>query len=173
MSVLQRYSPFVEGNGVDTINTLIDVENSIREDMGLYPCIHPLQKGSVTQRFLKKQNLTLESIPSKGEIITLFYRISLAPGGVVRTIDKQTLPSVNQELFKNVLELFDANILGIDVILEKGIETDYRDQKCIFLEVNSRPYLKMHDYPRFGKKEDLSPYFESLNQLDISQTDVF
>ncbi|OUS07959.1 cyanophycin synthetase [Gammaproteobacteria bacterium 42_54_T18] len=173
MSVLQRYSPFVEGNGADTINTLIDTENLIREDMGLYPCIHPLQKGSVTQRFLKKQNLTLESIPAKGEIITLFYRISLAPGGVVRTIDKQTLPTVNQELFKNVLGLFDANILGIDVILEKGIETDYRDQKCIFLEVNSRPYLKMHDYPRYGEKEDLTPYFESLNQLDISQTDVF
>ena len=173
MSVLQRYSPFVEGNGTDTINTLIDAENSIREEMGLYPCIHPLQKGSVTQRFLKKQNLTLNSVPAKGEIITLFYRISLAPGGVVRTIDKQTLPAVNQELFKKVLEMFDANILGIDVILEKGIETDYRDQKCIFLEVNSRPYLKMHDYPRYGEKEDLSPYFESLDQLDISQTDVF
>ena len=173
MSVLQRYSPFVEGNGTDTINALIDAENSIREEMGLYPCIHPLQKGTVTQRFLKKQNLTLNSVPAKGDIITLFYRISLAPGGVVRTIDKQTLPAVNQALFKKVLELFDANILGIDVILEKGIETDYRDQKCIFLEVNSRPYLKMHDYPRYGEREDLSPYFESLDQLEISQTDVF
>lgn len=173
MSVLQRYSPFVEGNGVDSISTLIDAENTVRESMGLYPCIHPLQKGSVTQRFLKKQGLGLESIPDKGEIITLFYRISLAPGGVVRTIEKDTLPAINEALFKKVLDLFDANILGIDVILEKGIETDYRDQKCIFLEVNSRPYLKMHDYPRYGKKEDLSHYFDELDQLNIGQTDVF
>lgn len=173
MSILERFSPFVEGNGIDTISTLVDKENAIREDMGLYPCIHPLQKGAVTQRFLHKKGLSLESIPDRGEIVTLFYRISLAPGGVVKTIEKETLPEVNQALFKKVLELFDANILGIDVILEKGIETDYRDQNCIFLEVNSRPYLKMHDYPRYGKKEDLSSYFEALDQLDISQTDVF
>lgn len=173
MSVLQRYAPFVQGNGRDTVNSLIDKENTIRQEMNLFPCIHPLQKGRVTQRFLKKQNLTLQSIPTVGEVVDLFYRISLAPGGVVRTIDKHTIPEANNALFKRVLEMFDANILGIDVILEKGIETDYRDQKCIFLEVNSRPYLKMHDYPRFGLKEDLSGYFADLEQLDIRQADVF
>ncbi|WP_250654771.1 cyanophycin synthetase [Alkalimarinus coralli] len=173
MSVLQRYAPFVEGNGHDSISTLIDAENSVREQMGLYPCIHPLQKGSVTQHFLKKKNYTLDTVPAKGEVVNLFYRISLAPGGVVRTIEKQTIPTVNQTLFKDVLELFDANILGIDVIFEKGIEFDYRDQKCIFLEVNSRPYLKMHDFPRYGKKEDLSGYFEELDQLNITQTEIF
>ncbi len=173
MSVLQRYSPFVTGNGTDNISTLIDRENSIRDEMGLYPCIHPLQKGAVTQQFLKKINYTLKSVPADGEVVTLFYRISLAPGGVVRTIEKQTIPEANQALFKDVLSMFDANILGIDVIFEKGIETDYRDQKCIFLEVNSRPYLKMHDFPRYGKKEDLSGYFDELNALNISQADVF
>ncbi|MCP5161713.1 MAG: cyanophycin synthetase [Hahellaceae bacterium] len=173
MSVLQRYAPFVTGNGIDTISQLIDRENAIRESMGLYPCIHPLQKGKQTQRFLKKQKLTLDSVPAEGAVVNLFYRISLAPGGVVRTIEKQTIPEVNQALFKKVLELFNANILGIDVILEKGIETDFREQKCIFLEVNSRPYLKMHDYPRYGKKEDLSEYFAQLDKLEISQADIF
>jgi len=173
MSVLQRYSPFVTGNGKDSIRTLIDEENKIREQMDLYPVIHPLNKGKITQQFLKKQRYSLETIPADGEIVKLFYRISLAPGGVVRTISKHTIPAVNQQLFKDVLQMFDANILGIDVIFEKGIEVDYRDQKCIFLEVNSRPYLKMHDYPRYGEKEDLSPYFEELNALEVSQADVF
>ncbi len=173
MSVLQRYAPFVTGNGVDTISTLIDKENAIRESMGLYPCIHPLQKGKVTQQFLNKKHYTLQTVPADQEVVNLFYRISLAPGGVVRTIEKQTIPLVNQALFKQVLEMFDANILGIDVIFEKGIETDYREQKCIFLEVNSRPYLKMHDYPRYGRKEDLSSYFEALDRLEINQTEVF
>ncbi len=173
MSVLQRYAPFVTGNGIDTISTLIDKENAIREEMQLYPCIHPLQKGSVTTAFLKKKSYTLETVPQKNETVTLFYRISLAPGGVVRTIEKQTIPLINQELFKNVLSMFDANILGIDVIFEKGIEEDYRDQKCIFLEVNSRPYLKMHDFPRYGKKEDLTTYFDELDQLTISQAEIF
>lgn len=173
MSVIERFSPYVLGDGKLSIDQLIDEENGIRESMGLFPVIHPLSKGAVTQKFLAKQSYTLSTVPSAGEIVTLFYRISLAPGGVVSVIDQATIPQINKDLFANVLDLFNANILGIDVILEKGIDQPFDQQKCIFLEVNSRPYLKMHDYPRFGKKEDLSPYFSHLEQFDISQADTF
>ena len=173
MSVLERYSPFVTGDGVRTISELIDEENRIREGMGLFPCNAPLQKSVVTINYLKKQGLTLDSVLEKGQQAKLFYRISLAPGGVVETIAKDTIPKVNQQLFLKILDLFDANILGIDVIFEKGITEDYTTQKCIFLEVNSRPYLKMHDYPRYGQKEDLSEYFAVLDQLNIKQADLF
>jgi len=132
-----------------------------------------LKETAQTRAFIAKQGLNFESVPEKGQRVTLFYRISLAPGGVVEVINKQLLPEANNTLFKDVLNLFDANILGIDVILEKGIEFDYQDQKCIFLEVNSRPYLKMHDYPRYGKAEDLSAQFEQLDALHITQSDTF
>ena len=71
-----------------------------------------------------------------------------------------------------ILDLFDANILGIDVIFERGIEEEFDAQKCIFLEVNSRPYIKMHEYPRHGKKDDLSSELEQLSELVIDQADV-
>lgn len=173
MSVIERYPPTVTGDGIHTISELIDEENQIRKSMQLHPCIYPISKNEQTISFLKKSNYTLESIPAKDEDVILFYRISLAPGGTVRTIDKNSIPEVNKQLFLDVLDMFDANILGIDVIFEKGIEHSYKDQKCIFLEVNSRPYLKMHDYPRYGEKEDLSPYFDKLNQLDIKNADTF
>ncbi len=173
MSVIERYPPTVTGNGIHTISELIDEENQIRKSMQLHPCIYPISKNEQTISFLKKSNYTLESIPAKDEDVILFYRISLAPGGTVRTIDKNSIPEVNKQLFLDVLDMFDANILGIDVIFEKGIEHSYKEQKCIFLEVNSRPYLKMHDYPRYGEKEDLSSYFDKLNQLDIKNADTF
>ena len=173
MSVLERYPPFVNGDGVRTISELIDEENTTREAMGLFPCNTPLQKSAVTKKYLKTQGFTLDSVLQKGQQAKLFYRISLAPGGVVETIAKDTIPKVNQQLFLKILDLFDANILGIDVIFEKGITEDYTTQKCIFLEVNSRPYLKMHDYPRYGQKEDLSEYFAVLDQLNIKQADLF
>ena len=62
---------------------------------------------------------------------------------MVETIQRDLIPSYNHELFAKVLTLFDAEILGIDVIMEQGIEHDAREQKLIFLEVNSRPYLKI------------------------------
>ena len=173
MSVLQRYAPFVTGDGQATIEELIDRENAIREEMNLYPCISPLQNGQQTLTFLARKGYSLATVPQLNEQVQLFYRISLAPGGVVEVIDKASIPEVNQTLFKDVLKLFDANILGIDVILEKGITTDYREQKCIFLEVNSRPYLKMHAFPRYGKAEDLSSHLAQLEQLNVQQTDTY
>ncbi len=173
MSVIRRYPPFVVGDGKSSIGELIDKENRIREIMKLGPVIHPIPKNGGTSRFLKKQGLDFASIPAKEEQITLYNRISLAPGGVVETLDRSTVHKKNKALFEKILPLFNANILGVDAIFEKGIETPYTEQRVIFLEVNSRPYLKMHDFPRFGEKQDLEHFYEGLNQLAIAQKDIF
>lgn len=173
MSIIRRYPPFVDGDGRSSISELIDSENEIRREMELYPVIHPIPKDGKIVRFIKKKGLTLDSIPAAGERVTLFNRIALAPGGVVEVIDQQTVPEENRQIFLKILELFKANIFGIDAIFEHGIEKSYKEQKCIFLEVNSRPYLKMHDYPRYGQKEDLSPFYKELEDNEISNADIF
>jgi len=113
VSVLQRYAPSVKGDGHSSIRELMIKENTIREEMKLYPVISPLKETAQTRQFLAKQGLNFDSVPNADQRVTLFYRISLAPGGVVEVIDKTLLPQVNQDLFKNVLNLFDANILGL------------------------------------------------------------
>ncbi len=173
MSVIRRYPPFVDGDGKSSISSLIDQENDLRRRMGLYPVIHAIPKDRKITGYLKKKNMTLNSIPDEGERVRLFSRISLAPGGVVETIDKKSLSSDNRELFEGILDLFGANILGVDAIFEKGIEHSYRQQKAILLEVNSRPYLKMHDVPRYGQAEDLKPYYDRLNSMAVGQQDVY
>ncbi len=173
ISVIRRYSPFVVGNGEDTIDSLIDDENETRKQMQLYPTIYPIAKSEQVKAHLKKQSLTLGSRPAKGETIELFFRVALAPGGVIETIDQQTIPQENQILFQNVVKMFGANVLGIDVIFEKGIEISYQQQNCIFIEVNSRPYMKMHYSPRYGDVEDLSASLANLNSLDIEDKDIF
>ena len=173
MSVIRRYPPFVDGDGHLTLEELIDRENNTREEMKLGPVIHPIPKDRKIIGYLRKQNLTLESIPAAGERIRLYNRISLAPGGVLEIIDRKTLPVENHQLFAELLAHFGANILGIDAIFEKGIEESYRSQKAILLEVNSRPYLKMHDYPRYGTAEDLSHFYANLDNMEVVQRDVF
>lgn len=173
ISVLQRYPAFVKGDGVNTISALIEVENATREKMGLYPCNNPISQGQQTVNYLAKQGLNLSSVPEDQQQVELFYRISLAPGGVVETIQRDLIPSYNHELFAKVLTLFDAEILGIDVIMEQGIEHDAREQKLIFLEVNSRPYLKMHNYPRYGDADDLSEHLGLISVATNQQADIF
>jgi D-alanine-D-alanine ligase-like ATP-grasp enzyme len=173
ISVIRRYSPFVIGNGKDTISKLIDDENIVRQEMKLHPTIYPLAKSDQVISHLKKQRLSLQSVPADGESIELFHRVALAPGGVVEIIEQSTIPEENKALFQNVVTMFGANVLGIDVIFEKGIETDYREQKCIFIEVNSRPYVKMHHHPRYGEVENLRPFMKKLDSLYIQDKDIF
>lgn len=173
MSVIRRYPPFVIGDGLSTIDTLVDQENLTRKSMQLEPVIHPIDKGQKIKKYLQKQGLSFTSVPPKGEYVQLFNKVALAPGGVVEIVDKKTIAPENTELFIKTLSVFKANILGIDAIFTEGIEVPYKKQKTIFLEVNSRPYLKMHDYPRFGAAEDLSGYYKELEKLQIDQQDVF
>ena len=173
VSVIRRYPPFVIGNGRDSIAKLIDNENNIRQEMQLQPTIFSIEKSNQVIKHLKKHKRTLDSVPAQGEEIELFHRVALAPGGVVETIAQNTIAEDNKRLFMDVVAMFDANVLGIDVIFERGIEFSYKQQKCIFIEVNSRPYMKMHAYPRYGKAEDFSAALDDLEYLDISDRDIF
>ncbi len=173
MSVIRRYPPFIIGDGTLTIGELIDRENKMRFQMKLGPVIHSIQKSFKIARFLKKKKLSFSSIPLKGKMVTLYNRISLAPGGIIEALDKESMHELNRELFFKILPFFNANILGIDAIFEKGIDIPYTDQRVIFLEVNSRPYLKMHDYPRYGEKQDLHHFYDVLNTLKIQQKGIY
>ena len=173
MSVIQRYPPFVIGDGQATIGQLIDRENEIRQKMGLYPVMHPIEKSRNTATFLKKKGLSFSSVPATDQRIILHNRISLAPGGVVEIIDKDSIHPDNTRMFLRILPLFNANILGVDAIFSKGITYSYKEQDVIFLEVNSRPYLKMHDYPRYGEKQNLQPYYTALDSIDVQEKDIF
>jgi D-alanine-D-alanine ligase-like ATP-grasp enzyme len=173
MSVIQRFPPFVIGDGRSTIEELIDMENNIRSQMKLDPVIHPIKKSFKIARFLKKKKLSFLSIPAEKETITLYNRIALAPGGIIETLDKKSMHEQNKALFMKIPPYFNANILGIDAIFEKGIDIPYTDQRVIFLEVNSRPYLKMHDYPRYGKKQDLDRFYDVLNTIEIQGKGIY
>ncbi|SFV56364.1 Glutamate--cysteine ligase [hydrothermal vent metagenome] len=162
MTIAKRFPPFVIGDGINTISTLIDIENKKRIEKKLLPILKAIPKNRKIKKYLKQANKTLSFIPKKSEQVFLYNKISLNLGSSIEIISKNTLTKYNkQQLFK-ILDYFDANILGIDVICQKELDIDFNQQKCIFLEVNSRPYLKMHEYPRYGKKEDLSYYFNNL-----------
>ena len=173
VSVIRRYPPFVDGDGTHTVAELVDAENATREAMGLYPTMHPIAKEKPNAKHLATQGLSFDAVPAAGRRVELFHRIALAPGGIVETIERTTIPAANRELFLKVVRAFDARLFGIDVIFEHGIEIDHREQRCIFLEVNSRPYTRMHAFPRYGKADDLDAFHDGMDSLVVADSDTF
>jgi len=169
MSVLRRYPPFVIGDGLSTIGILIDAENTLREQMQLAPITQLIPKNKAIRKHLKQQDMSLSTVPEANQKVYLHHKISLKLGSSIEVIDKSKLTENNQQDLSKILNFFEANILGIDVICEQGIEVDFDAQQCIFLELNSRPFLKMHDNPRYGKKpQDLEGFYNKLNQLKVT-----
>lgn len=173
IAAAKRYEPFVDGDGKHTITQLIETENKIREGMNIYPVMHEIRVDAKTHAYLKKQKLTLQSVPEKNQRVKLFHRVALSPGGVIGTIDTATITKKNEILLKKILKLFNARVFGVDFIMEKGPHIDWDKQACAVLEVNSRPYMKLHEYPRFGEKPDLREYYDVLNSEENSDADIF
>ena len=172
MMVAHRFPPFVVGDGERTISDLIDEENRIREEMHLLPVIFRLGKKRI-RKFLKKKNLDLQTVPKEGEKIGLGNLVALWAGGALVNIPLEKIPEKNHTLFQEVLKAFDSRIFGLDMLCEKSVEVPWDEQRCIFLEANSRPYLKMHDFPRFGEKPDYSADLKQLESLEVADGDIF
>jgi len=170
---MQRFPPFIIWDWKRDISTLVKEENQIRKDMKLLPIIHLVEKSPKTIKHLKKQALDFNSIPKKDEKIELFHRVALSTWWTLENVDLETITSKNKELFLKILDLFKSNIFWIDVIMEKWIDIDYDKQKTIFLEVNSRPYLKMHWVPRYWEKPDMTEMYKKLDSLDIKDNNIF
>ena len=173
MSVLRRYPPFVIGDGVQTISALIDVENALRRDRQLMPVTRLIPKNSAIKKHLKQQNKSLATVLDAGHKVELHHKIALKLGASVEVLDKRVLNQNNSKKLKQILDFFDANILGIDVICQQGLEIDFEAQNCIFLELNARPFLKMHDKPRYGKAEELSHFYQQLDALHITDNEKY
>ena len=173
VSVIRRYPPFVDGDGAASIDALIDAENAVRESMGLYPVVHPIEKSDAVRRHLARSGRTLDSVPADGERVFLFHRVALAPGGVVETVDRSAIPAENLALFTDVVRAFGANLFGVDAIFERGIEAPWTEQRTILLEVNSRPYTAMHAVPRRGEPDDLGAFHARMEALGVADTDTF
>ncbi len=174
MSVLRRYPPFVVGDGIMEIGNLIDAENKLRKQMNLAPITQSIPKNKAIRKHLKQQKMSFSTIPKAKQRIYLHHKIALKLGSSIEVVDKQKISENNKQDLVRILNSFDANILGVDVICKKGIEFDFNTQPCIFLELNSRPFLKMHDNPRYGKKpKNLDDFYNKLNQLEIIDNEKY
>jgi D-alanine-D-alanine ligase-like ATP-grasp enzyme len=141
--------------------------------MKLAPVTQLIPKNSSIKRHLKLQAMGFSTIPADKQKVYLHHKVSLKLGASIEALNRENISENNRQDLTKTLDSFNANILGIDVICAQGIEFDFKAQKCIFLELNSRPFLSMHDNPRYGKTLGLEDFYNKLNQLDIIDNEKY
>lgn len=164
-----REAPNVIGDGIHTIEELINIKNDnpLRGDKNKKNfTLHKIIISEQTIIMLMNQNLTIKSILSLGNKIYLHNKIILACGADIHDKTDDVHPD-NNMLFVKLASLLQAPIIGIDFICQ-NISKTYRKQTCAIIEVNSLPYIDMHHFPVSGKSRDVAGYivdhFLSLKQ---------
>jgi cyanophycin synthetase len=141
LGALEHAPPKLRGNGIDTIATLLQKKNARRQKSILI-------NNKIIQT-LKKNNLTLDSVPAEGESVLLQATSCLSEGAT----SIECTDIVHEKIIalaKKSAEMVNMRLAGIDIICE-DISVNPDAQKISFLETNSFPSLSIHYTPMVGK----------------------
>lgn len=156
-AVIHREWASIIGDGIHTIKQLIDKENNYRTQLkNQQPTsLCPIIIDNEMLRYIKKQQLSLDSILLKSQKIYLRNESNLAKGG--RAIDCTDIihPSY-KELALTALSCFPGlPCAGLDILIQ-DISQAFNPHNYVIIELNSSPGLAMHTYPTEGQSRNVA-----------------
>ncbi len=134
MDVICRKAPYVIGDGINSIRSLIDMRNKRQLEQKLF------ETKNLSENYLQKMGYTLDSIPAKDKKVIISTVINMHNGASISRVPLSSIPKVNQELFIKTNEVLGITTSGID-FLSKDITKDGGK----ILEVNGTPDTEIHN----------------------------
>lgn len=139
----------VVGNGVNTIQCLIDATNKDpRRGYGHEKVLTQITIDQFTQKMLDEKGYTLETVPAKGELVLLKPTANLSTGGTSTDVTDEVHPA-NIFMCERIAKIIGLDICGID-IMASDLRTPVSENGGAILEVNAAPGFRMHIEPAEG-----------------------
>jgi len=147
---VQRIRANVVGDGKSEISKLIAEKNSKRESK-------PILVDEVTKELLGEQNLTLTSVPKKGQRVWLKRVSSFSQGGDVIDVSRRVNKRIIEQC-EGICHYFQMGILGFDILTD-DISKPLEETGGVILEVNNAPHWDVvYLVKRWKIVEDLLNY---------------
>jgi glutathione synthase/RimK-type ligase-like ATP-grasp enzyme len=137
IDVIERSPPFIIGDGVNDIQSLINMRNKRQLEKGLF------KTTNVTESYIKESGYTMTSILPKGKNLIISTVINMHNGANINRIPINKLPKENVEIFLKTNKVLGITTSGID-FLSKDISVPYHKNNGKILEVNGTPDTEIH-----------------------------
>ncbi len=139
----------VTGDGKNTIQYLLDeVNKDPRRGYGHEKVLTQITIDQFTQKMLDEKNYSLETVPSKGELVLLKPTANLSTGGTSTDVTDEVHPA-NIMMCERIAKIIGLDICGID-IMATDLRTPVKENGGAILEVNAAPGFRMHIDPSVG-----------------------
>ncbi|MGN7203383.1 cyanophycin synthetase [Pedobacter sp. SAFR-022] len=144
-----RVPAHVTGNGLDTVQELIDIENQDpRRGYGHENVLTEITVDRDTLDLLAKNNYTLDSVVPNGETVYLKSTANLSTGGTSIDVTDLVHPE-NVFTCERISRVIGLDICGID-IMAPNLTHPFSENGGVVLEVNAAPGFRMHLAPSEG-----------------------
>ncbi|MDQ5954870.1 MAG: ATP-grasp protein [Patescibacteria group bacterium] len=153
IAVMKRDQPEVYGDGIHTVEQLLNKENERPERGG--PLFHKITIDHEAEVELKRQNVKMSDIPEKGKIITFSQKTSRGCGGTTTDVT-DIIHKDNIEMLEHVGRFLKDPLVGVDFIIEDISKSWKEEQHSGIIECNSLPFIDLHHYPLFGKPRNVA-----------------
>jgi cyanophycin synthetase len=149
VAVAERVPAHVIGDGVSTIEELIDQTNrDPNRGEGHDNVLTRIELDRTSYQLLERQGYTLDTVLPQDEICYLRATANLSTGGIAvdRTDD---IHPENVWLAQRVAQIIGLDIAGIDIVTP-DITRPLREVDGVIVEVNAAPGFRMHVSPSRG-----------------------
>ncbi|HEX3026099.1 MAG TPA: cyanophycin synthetase [Clostridia bacterium] len=154
-AVAERLAASVTGDGTHTIGELVEMVNldPNRGESHEKP-LTKIHLNQAERMVLKKKGLTLDSIPGRGDEITLRENANLSTGGIA--IDRtDVIHPDNADIAVRAANAIGLDIAGIDVVAGDISHSIVKTGGAV-VEVNTAPGIRMHLYPSQGTPRNVA-----------------
>src|SRR5690349_12637872 len=148
----ERLLPHVIGDGISAIRDLIAIENRnpLRGDGHEKP-LTKIKVDSDVITHLQHVGMSLDTIPTRGEHVTLSNRSNLSTGATAQDVTDKVHPSIAR-MCERAARLIGLDVCGVDLVIP-DIDTPVKSGGVI--ELNASPGLRMHHFPSAGMARDV------------------
>jgi cyanophycin synthetase len=139
----------VIGDGKHSIQWLVDeINKDPRRGYGHEKVLTQISIDPFTQKMLDEKHYTLDTVPSKGELVLLKPTANLSTGGTSTDVTDEVHPA-NIFMCERIAKIIGLDICGID-IMASDLRTPVTENGGAILEVNAAPGFRMHIEPSAG-----------------------
>ena len=150
----KRIPAFIVGNGKSTIQELIEETNRDprRDTSKPTHILKPIKIDEPLLALLKEKNLSLDSVLSKDEKLTVRKVASMSQGGITEDFTDKVGPEIKY-VVESIASSIHAFVVGADVLC-KDISKPLTKENGGIIEINTKPEAYLNLYPVMGEQRE-------------------
>ncbi|WP_163969616.1 acylphosphatase [Oceanobacillus halotolerans] len=146
LGAVKRVPANVVGDGIHSIEDLIKEKNKAKKT-NPHLSTRLIKTNDQLTKYLQDQQLSLQDVPAKDEVIYLNGKSNISAGGDSIDVTDELPATIKEIAVQAVQAIPDLKHAGLDLIMD--------DDQATVIEINATAGIALHIFPLYGKRRNI------------------